>query len=105
MFPANIYVIRPAVDGDASALRRLAALDSRPPLIGRVLVGEIDGAPAAALSMYDGRVVADPFQATAQLLVLLRMRAHALRAYEATPSLSRRVADALAPARRSLAAA
>ena len=48
MFPADAYVIRLATEHDADDLRRLAALDSARPLTGRVLIGEIDGVPAAA---------------------------------------------------------
>jgi hypothetical protein len=99
MFPANLHVIRAATDADEFVLRRLAELNSRAPLTGRVFVGEMDGTVAAALSPADGRVIADPVQDTALLVVILRMRAHALLAYEAVPSLSERIAAALAPAR------
>ncbi|MBV9464847.1 MAG: hypothetical protein JO169_01910, partial [Solirubrobacterales bacterium] len=39
------------------------------------LVAEIDGELCAALSLADGRVVADPFRPSGALLELLRMRA------------------------------
>ena len=55
LFPADAYVIRLATEQDAAALRRLAALDSARPLTGRVLIGEIDGKPAAALLAQDRR--------------------------------------------------
>ena len=64
MFAADTYVIRMTTDEDARALRRLGELDSQPPLAGRALIGEIDGTPAAALSLGDGRVTADPFRRT-----------------------------------------
>jgi hypothetical protein len=54
MLPANAYVIRQATVDDEGVLRRLAALDSRPPLVGPVLIGEIGGTPAAAVSLADG---------------------------------------------------
>ena len=54
MFPADLYIIRLATEQDAATLRRLAALDSATPLTGRVLIGEIDGKPAAALSLKTG---------------------------------------------------
>ena len=54
MFPADAYVIRLATERDAAALRRLAILDEARPLTGRVLIGEIAGEPAAALSLKTG---------------------------------------------------
>jgi hypothetical protein len=106
MFSSNAYAIRPATDDDGPALRRLAALDSCPPLGGPALIGEIDGAPAAALSLADGRVAADPFLPTAPLAVHLRLRAAGLLAYDHEPSLAARVRTALLPAalRRAQAA-
>jgi hypothetical protein len=98
MFAANTYVIRMATDEDARALRRLGELDSQPPIGGRALIGEIDGRPTAALSMDNGRVTADPFRHTEHLVACLRMRAQALQAYQATPSLRERLLAAL-PAR------
>jgi hypothetical protein len=90
MFAANTYVIHHVAGAD-----RLAELDSQRPLTGPALVGEIDGRPAAAISLDDGRVVADPFQHTARLVSLLRMRARALREAEREPSLRRRLRAAV----------
>jgi hypothetical protein len=95
MFPADAYVIRLATEADAATLRRLAVLDSSRPLTGRVLIGEIGGRPAAALSLKTAAAVADPFQATANLRVHLRMRAAALEAAGREPSLRERMLDAL----------
>jgi hypothetical protein len=95
MLPANAYVMRLATEQDADALHRLAALDAARPLTGRVLIGEIDGAPAAALSLKTGRTVADPFQATDRLRVYLRVRAAALQAVDREPSLRERMLDAV----------
>jgi hypothetical protein len=67
--------IRPAGPSDATVLRRLAALDSRRPLRGRVLIAEREGSPLAALGLDDGRAVADPFVLTDDLVALLRLRA------------------------------
>jgi hypothetical protein len=72
---ADAVVIRPAYPDDATTLARLAALDSRRPLRGRVLIAERDGRPLAALDTSDGRAVADPFAPTADLVALLRMHA------------------------------
>ena len=99
MFPATTYTIRLATPDDEPALRWLADIDSQGPLAaGPVLVGELDGKPQAALSLDDGRVIANPFLATAPLLAHVRMRAGALRAYERTPSLSARIRAALSGA-------
>jgi hypothetical protein len=109
MFSATTYVIRIATAEDEAALRSLADIDSHGPLTaGPYLVGEIAGSPQAALSLTDGRVVANPFVPTAQLLAHLRMRSSALRAYERMPSLPARLRAALSgavPARRATASA
>ena len=89
MFAANTYKLRLATEDDADALRRLAELDSRAPIAGRVLIGELAGSPAAALSLDDDRVIADPFRRTDHLVACMRIRAGAIRAHEATPSLDR----------------
>jgi hypothetical protein len=90
MFPADAYTIGLATDEDADTLRRLAALDSRPQLRGRVLLAE-DDMPVAALAVDDGRSVADPFRRTDMPLVLLRLRASALVSHEPTPSPAERI--------------
>ena len=66
--------IRQATSDDAFALRRLAALDDRPALRGDVLLAEQAGDIRAALSLENGRSIANPFAATAQLVELLRMQ-------------------------------
>jgi hypothetical protein len=91
MFPANAYVIRRALDEDAPALRQLAELDSQSPIGNEALIGEIDGRPAVAISLADGRVIADPFQSTAPLGAMLNVRARSLSAFERTPSLRERM--------------
>jgi hypothetical protein len=50
--------VRTATDADSDQLRALAALDCAKPLRGSVLVGELDGACVAAMSMHDGVRVA-----------------------------------------------
>jgi hypothetical protein len=42
------------------------------------LIAELDGRLLAALALSDGRVVADPFHPTADLIDLLRARANQL---------------------------
>lgn len=98
MYPANAYVIRQATIDDGPTLERLAGLDSQRPLPGRALIGEIDGAPAAAVSLADGRIVADPFQATAQLVPVLIMRRRSLLAFSERPSLTARLKAGMATA-------
>ena len=66
--------------GDARDLARLAALDSSEALRGPVLTASVDGAVRAALSLADGRVVADPFVPTAGLVEMLALRARQLAA-------------------------
>ena len=80
MSPASTIVIRRAVTGDVAGLARHAALDSARPLAGEILNAETGGAPRAALSLLDGRAIADPFQATAADVELLRTRATLLHA-------------------------
>jgi hypothetical protein len=87
MLLANAYVIRQAGPNDQAVLERLAALDGQKLLSGRALIGEIDGAPAAAVSLADGRVVADPFQLTVDLVPVLMMRRRSLQAFAERPSL------------------
>ena len=67
--------IRPSRPSDASELHQLAALDSARPLVGDALLAFVDDAPVAALSLTDGRVVADPFERTADIVDLMRIRA------------------------------
>ena len=67
--------IRPATDDDRARIGRIASLDSSPPIDGPALIGEIDGIAVAVLSLDDGRVVADPFRRTADLIDLMRVQA------------------------------
>ncbi len=72
----NNINIRCATASDASALRRLAALDDAPPsaVTGDVMIAEIDGEAVAAVAG-GHRAIADPFRRTAEIVELLRMRA------------------------------
>jgi hypothetical protein len=88
--------IRAARPGDAPAIERLSQLDSRPTPTGSVLVAEVGDELMAAVAVAGGEAVADPFQPTAALVSLLRVRAEQLRADELT--------RARTPARRSLVA-
>jgi hypothetical protein len=77
--------IRLAEVADDPALRALAQLDSSSALAAPILVAESDGEPRAALSLGEGRAVADPFVPTEHLLALLRVHATRLRV-EAEPA-------------------
>lgn len=70
--------LRIARDDEAFMVRRLAALDDAPPLNGEVLLAVVDGEAVAAVSLGDGRVVANPFVRTAETVKLLSMRASQL---------------------------
>src|SRR4051812_5102087 len=65
----------PSRPDDAAALNGLAALDSARPLDGDALVALVDETPVAAISVADGRAIADPFRRTADLVALLKLRA------------------------------
>ena len=71
----SLLSIRTAQPEDAQALHALATLDSTPPLSGEILVAELDGAVMAAVSLMDGRAVADPFRRSADTVEILRLRA------------------------------
>jgi hypothetical protein len=103
MFAANTYRIRLANDEDIDTLHNLAARNSELWLDGTVLIGEIDGVGAAALSLSDGRVIADPSRRIDHLVANLRVRAESIWAHESTPSLSDRLLAAL-PARHRMSA-
>ena len=84
----DTVTIRHAGPQDAVALKLLAMLDSTKPLGGPVLVAESGGLVLAAISLQDGRVAADPFFPTADLVELLRARAERL---ETDPTPHRRL--------------
>ena len=73
-------IIRRTTPDDTLALLRLAALDDAAALRGDALVAEVDGRIHAAVSLTDGRAIADPFHHTAELVDLLKMRAEQLTA-------------------------
>jgi sirohydrochlorin ferrochelatase len=73
-------LIRLAGPDDRPALDRLAGLDSQAPLQGDALIAKLDGVAVAALSLRDGRLVADPFKRTAAIGDHLRLRASSMTA-------------------------
>lgn len=76
--PRAIVALRLAGPDEAHLVRRLASLDDAPPLTGEVLLAVVDGETVAALSLSDGRVVANPFLPTEAAVGLLRLRAQHL---------------------------
>lgn len=79
-------VIRLAVAADVEALLRLAALDSARPPAGDTVVAEQGGSLVAAVSLSDGRAIADPFRPTADIVGLLHTRAGQLQRAGVTPA-------------------
>jgi hypothetical protein len=67
--------IRYAGSTDAPALERLRQLDSGHGVEGTALLAEADGVALAALELGSGRVIADPFRRTVEVIELLRVRA------------------------------
>jgi len=55
-------------------LERLAQLSDRRLRDGDWLVADLDGVPAAAVSLDDGTTLSDPFKPTSQLVSLLELR-------------------------------
>ena len=71
----QIIALRVAQPEDDNDVSRLAQLDDAPPLGGPVMLAVVDGEPVAALSLSDGRVVANPFVPTEKAVTLLRLHA------------------------------
>lgn len=76
--PAEAVTIRSATGADRGVVERLAQLDSSPAPAGPYLIAERAGRPLAAYSLRDRRVIADPFQRTADVVALLEVRARQL---------------------------
>ena len=74
----STLALRLAHPDETRVLRRLADLDDSTPLTGDVLLALVDGEAVAALSLGDGRVVANPFLPTADTVTMLTMRASQL---------------------------
>lgn len=66
--------IRPAHPDDRRSIQLVAQRDSRPVPPGELVVAEREGRILAALSSQTGELVADPFQPTADVVELLRLR-------------------------------
>lgn len=75
---SGAVTLRFAFPDDVEAVARLAVIDSSEPPAMPVLLAEVDGSLWAALSLADGRVVADPFRPTVATIELLRARSRQL---------------------------
>jgi hypothetical protein len=95
--PHRHLTVRVATPDDALDLARLATLDGAAPLRGCVLVADIDGVSVAAISVRGGDVVADPFERTADIVGVLRLRVRQIHAHRARRRLSLRARPARAP--------
>lgn len=95
VFSANAHPVRSATADDAIALRRIAAAAGARALEGRVLVAEVGGVLAAAISRDERRTIADPALAPAHLTTVLRLHADALAAVARQPSLAERMREAV----------
>jgi hypothetical protein len=72
-------VIKRSTAGDQTAMRELAALDSRRAPQGDALLAFVGSELRAALPLDGGAPIADPFHPTAELVDLLRLRAQPRR--------------------------
>ena len=68
-------LIRAAGGWDRATLLRLAALDSAAVPAGATLVAEVSGDVCTAIEVATGRVIADPFRRTDEIVALLNVRA------------------------------
>jgi hypothetical protein len=105
MIPFTPSAIRFATEADDAAVRRIAELDSQRPLTGPVLLAEAGDTAVAAISLADGRIIADPFRQTLNAVAALRVRAGAMQAAEHTPSLAARMRAAVRVGQPAAAAA
>jgi hypothetical protein len=72
--PSTIAFHTATEHGDHAVVRELADLDSARAPQTPVVIALVDGRPVAAASLVDGRVVADPFVPTADVVELLQAR-------------------------------
>ena len=71
--------IRFAAPADRAEVERLALLDSARRVDGDALVAVVEGRVRAALPLAGDRVIADPFEPSAELVSLLELRARQIR--------------------------
>ncbi len=71
----STVALRVAGADEGDLIRRIALLDESESLEGTALLAFVDGEAVAALSLRDGRAIANPFVPTADAVALLRLRA------------------------------
>jgi hypothetical protein len=71
MFSA--YTVRTAGESDEPTLAWLATMAAEPAVRRPALIGDADGMPVGAISLADGRVVADPSSRAAGIAAHLRL--------------------------------
>src|SRR4051794_5485222 len=76
----STIAFRSATADDERVLHELSELDSARPVQRPAVLAVVDGTPVAAVSLSDGRIVADPFTRTEDVVTMLRARAAALAA-------------------------
>lgn len=85
MFMTSSISLRPARPDDDALLARLSELDSAARPVERpALLALRDGLAVAAISLRDGRVVADPFEPTRDVVALLATHARGGRDADVT---------------------
>jgi hypothetical protein len=67
--------ITQSTEADLPSVRRLAALDDRRPPHGPALLAYVGDELRAAVGLFDGQAVADPFHRTADIIEMLRLQA------------------------------
>jgi hypothetical protein len=95
MLNANAFTIRPAHESDEATLRWLAAIAAQPVVRRPALIGDVDGVPAAALSLVDGHLVSDPYRPAPGLGAQLRLHRSGWRAHGRREAARRQVRAAL----------
>ena len=83
MINSSVIAFRSATADDDRVLRDLSELDSARPVQRPAVLAIVDDAPVAAVSLSDGRIVADPFTRTEDVVAMLRARVAALAAERA----------------------
>jgi hypothetical protein len=79
MTSTSTIILQQATAAEDDALRQLSQLDSARTVARPALMAVVDDRLLAAISLRDGRVVADPFAETEDAVALLRVRASILQ--------------------------
>jgi hypothetical protein len=96
MTSTSTIILQQATAAEDAALRELSQLDSARTVARPALMAVVDDKLLAAISLRDGRVVADPFAETEAAVALLRVRASALQTIPRSRSNSNRRGPRLA---------